>query len=398
MNRKFSLLLALTPALGCNTLMSHPALPSSGQFVTQLGVDTVAIERYTRAADRLEGDVLLRSPRLRNLHYVATLGANGQITSLTTTSRRPSMAATAPALFTQTITLGPTTTVETFRNGQRDTANSGMRSYQGPGVATLPTEPPAYGLYEQIIAANTPPVSGSAALTQVGGPGPKTAPLALSWRGPDSVQFSSNFFPGTPWLEIAALQNGRIVGVNSMGTTIKTIAHRDDNLDFARVMAGWVAQEAAGTMMGQASMLDTTRASVAGANLEVVYSRPLRRGRTIFGSVVPWGEVWRTGANAATQLTTSRDLMFGNTLVPAGKYTLFTLPSPSGAKLIINSQTGQWGTDYDSKRDLARLDLTTTMLPSSTEKFTISIDPSGSGGVFKMAWADRAYWIPFTVK
>ncbi|MDQ6717239.1 MAG: DUF2911 domain-containing protein, partial [Gemmatimonadota bacterium] len=215
---------------------------------------------------------------------------------------------------------------------------------------------------------------------------------------PDSVQFSSNFFPGTPWLEIAAVQNGKIIGMNSMGTTIKTISHRDDGVDYARILSGWMAQEASGAMMGQASTLDTTRASIGGADLQVVYSRPLKRGRVIFGNVVPWGEVWRTGANAATMFSTSRDLMIGGTLLPAGKYTLWTLPTSTGAKLIINSQTGQWGTDYDQKRDFARIDLTTTMLSSPQDRFVIGLAPSGNGGVLRMAWDDRAYSVPFTVR
>lgn len=398
MNAKSSLLFAVASTIGCSTIMSHPALPVSGGFVTQLGVDTVAIERYTRTADKLEGDVAVRTGRVRVVHYVASLDANGRMTSLHTTIRVPSAAATAPARLDQTITFGPTTTVETLRNGQRDTVSSGVKSYQGSGVGTIPTEPPSYGIYEQLISSYAPPVSGSSPLTQIGGPGPQTAPLALSWRGPDSVQFASNFFPGTPWLEIAAVRNGKIVGVNSMGTTIKTIAHRDDNVDYAKVLAGWMAQEASGTVMGQASVLDTTRATIAGADLKVVYSRPLKRGRVIFGNVVPWGEVWRTGANAATMFTTSRDLVIGGTTVPAGTYTLWTLPTSTGAKLIINSQTGQWGTDYDPKRDFARIDLTTTMLASPQDRFVIGFVPSGDGGVLRMAWDDRAYSVPFTVK
>lgn len=396
MIRNFLAVVAVSTTLGCATMMYHPALPASGQFVTQLGVDTVGIERYTRTADKLEGDVVLRSPRIRVIHYVASLDASGRITTLHTTTRRPSMAPTAPALVDQTISIGAQTTVETMRNGQRDTT-SGVRTYEGVGVPTISTEPPSYGIYEQLIFSNL--TSGATArLTQIGGPGPRTAPLALSWRGPDSVQFASGFFPPTPWLEVAAVKNGRVVGVNAMGTTVKTISHRDDNLDFSRVLAGWVAQEAAGTVMGQTSVLDTTRASIGGANLEVVYSRPSKRGRVIFGNVVPWGEIWRTGANAATQLTTSRDLVIGGTTVPAGKYTLWTLPTATGATLIINSQTGQWGTDYDPKRDFARIPLTTTMLSSPTERFTISLDPDGNGGVIRLAWDDRAYSVPFTVK
>jgi hypothetical protein len=396
MTRNFSALLASILAFGCTSMMSHPSLPASGGFVTQLGVDTVGIERYTRSAGRLEGDVVARAPQVRVVHYVATLDPAGRMTSLITTITRPSAAAGAPPRLRQTISFGPTTTVETFRNGQRDTAASGVRTYQGIGVGSIPTEPPSYGLYEQIMAANM--TGGTVGLTQVGGIGPVTAPLALSWRGPDSVQFASNFFPGTPWLEIAAVNNGRIVGVNSMGTTVKTIAHRDDNLNFNNVLAGWVAQEASGRVMGQASTLDTLSESVNGADIQIVYSRPMRRGRVIFGNVVPWGEVWRTGANAATMFSTSRDLMFGSTLVPAGKYTLWTLPTANGAQLIINSQTGQWGTDYDAKRDFARLPLMTTMLSTPVDRFTISVDPSGGTPVLRLAWADRSYSIPFTVK
>ena len=396
MIRKFLAGVAVFTSAACQTMMSHPALPASGGFVTQLGVDTIGIERYTRTANRLEGDVALRSPRVRVIHYSAALDANGRVQSLTTTVRRPGTPPTAPAMMAQTIAFGARTTVETMRNGQRDTT-SGVRTYEGVGVPTIPSEPPAYGLYEQIIASNqTGP--GTVRLTQIGGPGPRTAPLALSWRGTDSVCFASGFFPPSPWLEVAAVENGRIVGVNSTGTTIKTIAHRDDNLDFNNVLNGWMTREAATGGMGPASPLDTTRASINGANLEIVYSRPSKRGRVVFGNLVPWGEVWRTGANAATQLATTRDLVIGGTAVPAGKYTLWTLPTPNGAQLIINSQTGQWGTDYDPKRDFARVNLATTMLSSPMERFTIGIDSAGGGGVLRMAWDDRAYSVPFTVK
>jgi hypothetical protein len=143
---------------------------------------------------------------------------------------------------------------------------------------------------------------------------------------------------------------------------------------------------------------DTVRATVGAANLEIAYSRPLKRGRVIFGNVVPWNQVWRTGANAATQLTTSADIVFGNTVIPAGKYTLWSLPTSTGAKLIINSQTGQWGTEYDAARDVARLDLAQTTIATPVEEFTISIVPQGTNGVLRLSWDDREYSIPFRVK
>jgi hypothetical protein len=115
--------------------------------------------------------------------------------------------------------------------------------------------------------------------------------------------------------------------------------------------------------------------------------------------VVPWGQVWRTGANAATQLVTNRPLVIGGTTVPAGTYTLWTLPSASGAQLIINKQHGQWGTDYDASQDLVHLPLTRSALTTPVEQFTIAIDPSGStGGTLRMRWEGTEYSIPFTVQ
>jgi hypothetical protein len=112
----------------------------------------------------------------------------------------------------------------------------------------------------------------------------------------------------------------------------------------------------------------------------------MRRGRTIFGNVVPWDTVWRTGANQATQLITDRDLVIGGTAVPAGTYSLFTVPSPKGWQLIINKQHGQWGTDYDSKQDLARIPMRIREVSTPTEQFTIATRGGASGSEVVIAW------------
>jgi hypothetical protein len=91
-------------------------------------------------------------------------------------------------------------------------------------------------------------------------------------------------------------------------------------------------------------------------------------------TLAPEGKVWRTGANEATTLTTETDLNIGGAKVPAGKYTLYTLPSQDTWKLIINKQTGQWGTEYHQDQDLARVDMKTTPITVPVEQFTISLD------------------------
>ncbi len=152
---------------------------------------------------------------------------------------------------------------------------------------------------------------------------------------------------------------------------------------------------------------ETVSADVDGAGIKIVYGRPFSKDpksgetRKIWGGLVPYGKVWRTGANEATTLTTSAPIQFGGsaTTIPAGSYSLFTLPEEGGgAKLIVNKQTGQWGTKYDEKEDLARVDLKKTALEKPVDQFTMAVEKNSSGGVLKMMWETTEYSAPFTVK
>ncbi len=126
-----------------------------------------------------------------------------------------------------------------------------------------------------------------------------------------------------------------------------------------------------------------------GKIVTIDYSRPSMRGRKIFGGLVPYGQIWRTGANAATSLKTDVNLTIGGAAVPAGSYTLYTIPGETGWKLIINKQTGQWGTDYEEKQDLARVDMKVASNATPTEQFTISLDKTGaSSATLKLDWAN----------
>ncbi|HVE79159.1 MAG TPA: DUF2911 domain-containing protein [Gemmatimonadaceae bacterium] len=148
-----------------------------------------------------------------------------------------------------------------------------------------------------------------------------------------------------------------------------------------------------------ASPRDSAMQMIGGAHVMVDYSRPSKRGRQIFGGLVPYDQVWRTGANAATTFVTSRDLVVGGTSIPAGTYSLYTLPSAKGWKLIINKQAGQWGTEYNESQDLARVDLKVETVRAPVEKFTIAIEPQGTtGGTLALSWDTTRASVPFTIK
>jgi hypothetical protein len=144
---------------------------------------------------------------------------------------------------------------------------------------------------------------------------------------------------------------------------------------------------------------ETVKATIDGATITVEYGRPLMKGRKVMGELVPFGKVWRTGADEATTLTTDKELQIGGTIVPAGKYTLYTLPGQTDWQLIVNKQTGQWGTEYDQKQDLGRVPLKKTATSAPVEQLTISVDKSpAGGGLLRIAWENTALTAPVTVR
>jgi hypothetical protein len=154
---------------------------------------------------------------------------------------------------------------------------------------------------------------------------------------------------------------------------------------------------------------ETISTVIDGNRVVIVYGRPYTKDpksgemRKIWGGLVPYGAVWRTGSDEATVLITQKPITFGETTVPAGAYTLFTLPNADGtAKLIINKQIGQWGVgpnSYDEKQDLARVDLKKEPLDNSVDEFTMALTKSPSGGgVLKMSWENTQYSVPFSVQ
>ena len=151
--------------------------------------------------------------------------------------------------------------------------------------------------------------------------------------------------------------------------------------------------------MKQLSVRDSTRASIGTAAFTVDYGRPLARGRVLLGSILPFNGVWRTGANAATQFTTSAPIILAGMRVPAGSYTLWTVPRANGgAELIVNKQVGQWGTGYDDAHDLGMKPMTVDTLTSPVEQFTISIAAADARhGTLVMTWGTFRWTAPIVV-
>ncbi len=350
-------------------------------WLTKLGNDTVAFERFTRTGDRLEGDYVVVVPRLRINKYLVSFNPDGTVKHYQYSSRAAVEAAGAPPSVEATATFGDGAVVALItRGGRTDT----VRVAAGHA---LPNALYAWGLFGLATEAARRIPGDSAVVEQWGIGARQVTKTAVSRRG-DSL--AVDFF-GSPMM-VAADARGRPSAVNGGRTTVKVLAARVDRLDLSALTEAFAARERAGQIAGALSPRDTIVATVRGAAVWVDYGRPSKRGRQLYGGIVPYDQVWRTGANAATQIRFDRPLQIGGAAVPAGTYTLWTLPTTRGVKLIINKQVGQWGTEYDPSRDLVRVDADVEKLDDLVERFTISVVDGANQGELRFDW-DHTRWV-----
>ena len=136
--------------------------------------------------------------------------------------------------------------------------------------------------------------------------------------------------------------------------------------------------------------------TIDGAAISIEYGRPFVKGRPV-EQVAPFGREWRTGADQATTLITDKPLKFGTLSVPAGTYTLYTVPGEKEWQLVVSKRTGQWGVPYPAGQDLGRAPMTVGKAKTPVEQLTISVDDTRAGGTLRVEWGDTSASIPFTV-
>jgi hypothetical protein len=374
MRRLFPLLLVVvTPLLTVPVTSAQ----ESGAYVLTLGVDTTSVERYTRTKDRLEVDQVGRSPRVLRRKFTYDY-RNGVIDKL-------SMIVTPPGAD------APTQVLEARRDGDslRLSTRTGNAAAVASAVAIEPgtivlarTSPWAVleGEIQKLARSRADTLGGTSLYLGAG----STDRYLLKKLGRDSVSV---------WLSSGDLSHvridkaGRVLGVRPLAGTFQVALTRPATLDVEALATAYRAREQGGTSLGMLSPRDTVRTTLpGGGTLAIDYGSPAKRGRVVFGGVVPYGQVWRTGANAATQLKVDRAIEIAGNAVPAGHYTMWTIPGAAGWKFILNKETGQWGTAHKPESDLFTTDMKVSSLPQVAERFRISLEPTATGGFVHMDW------------
>ena len=370
-------------------------------FIARLGRDTVSVEDVTRRGNKLVSDEVDRFPRVRRRHTEIELADDGSIRRLVMDIHTPSEPENQRDRRVEAEVRGTNVRVT-----KKDNFGTVTRTFQNDGVA-MAHLPQMYSLYELYIAA----AMRKGAATNAGDGkwiGMRqfyidrefdNVPLHrgnVRRMADGTVEIRHDWLSGTGSATLDSVY--RLVRYSGAGTTYKVdVARLAEPPNVKVIGERFAAAEASAGAAKSLSVRDTTRATIGSATFEVDYSRPLARGRQLLGDVVPYGQVWRTGANAATQFSTTAPINLAGIPVPAGKYTLWTIPTAQGVTLIVNTQTGQWGTGYNSARDLARAPLITEMVTNQVEKFTISIRSDNSrSGALVMEWGSFRGSAPIT--
>ncbi|MEP0547758.1 MAG: DUF2911 domain-containing protein [Rhodothermales bacterium] len=373
--RRLLLLILALPLFG-------PAMAQDrAAFVTTLGADTLAVERFWQTEDGVEADVVLRTPRTTRTQYRLTLDADGDVARYEAVTRTP---------------------------GEDEPTRRVVAEPEGDSLVVRVTEGAEMGTRRVVRVAGALPfidmVHWPFELMLTRAAGRDIAQPLFTERGTLDFEVGTDAagrrtvthpFRGTMTVETDA--EGRLQSLDAGATTRALTVTRTDGVDLDALTDRFAARDAAGQPFGPLSGRGETTAQVGGATISVDYGQPARRGRDLFGALVPWGELWRTGANRATHLTTDRDLVLGGLAVPAGQYTLFTIPEPDGGVLIVNRETGQNGNSYDPSRDLGRVPMTRSERAESVEPFTIEVAETADGGALRLVWGNDAFTVPFSV-
>jgi hypothetical protein len=382
----YSLLSLLTFAIifsGCGPTIIESNDISKNAFITKLGKDTLAIEQFSIDENIVSAKVLLRSPRTVLREYKMALNDNGMMQSL-------------DAIYIDPLTDSVTRTDKLFWDGDslRFEISQGERSRTGAALAgegILPFIDMVHWPFDLMLkrAYQKEGITQQSLIS-----GSRLFDFELNKMGPDSMTVKH---PTRGTMGTNVNNEGQLIFLEASQTTRALIVERTGSIDFDAYVSDFAERDKTGNPFGSLSGRGATDVSVLGANIKVDYGTPVKRGREIWGALVKYGKRWRTGANRATHFSTDKDLMFGDLLVPAGEYTLFTILEEDGGTLIINTQTGQNGQTYDENLDLGRVPLQFRDLDDVVEVFTITAENEGEIGMLKLQWDKKELITSFSI-
>jgi hypothetical protein len=394
------LLLAALAAIACRRAEPEQRYG----FIARLGSDTISVESVTRRGNTVVVDGVDRFPRVRRRHTEIELGPGSTIRHLVMDIHTPSEPANQRERH-----VTADVTADSVHILQTDGAGKLRHDFATNGAVGMAHVPQMYSLYELYFDAA---FARAAALKRVAGDTVQLRQFYIDREFdrfplhhgvvrllPDNrAEIQHEWLSGTGQATFDS--TGRMLTYSGARTTyLVDVARLSSPPDIRSVADKFEALEAAKGSVSQLSPRDTVRSSIGNVSIAIDYSRPLARGRVLLGNVIPYDRVWRTGANAATQFTTSAPLTLAGIQLAAGTYTLWTVPHHNGVDLIVNAQAGQWGTQYDRSRDVGTARMQSSTLSTPVDQFTILLAAKDARhGTLTLEWGSFRWTAPIQVR
>ncbi|WP_314509170.1 DUF2911 domain-containing protein [Xanthocytophaga agilis] len=193
------------------------------------------------------------------------------------------------------------------------------------------------------------------------------------------------------------LSNGMVVCNQAIGQNIAQHVSQNSEPQIIDTDLNRIQVDSVITPVQRASPIAIATYKKSPIYIKVTYGQPMKRGREIFGKLEPYGQLWRTGSNEATEITTTQDLQIGNKILKAGTYTLFTVPDKDKWKIIFNSELGQWGAyTYDPSKDVLTTEVSSSNVDHLYEAFFIAFSQAQNGVEMILTWDKTKVVIPMT--
>jgi hypothetical protein len=375
MKLSFSIALAIAAPMA-------PLLAQDATILYRLGKDTVAVETFSRTPTKMTGETVVRSGgAIVRTTYDITI-ANNRPTAVVFRRLQADGNPPANAPVEWRFTLGADSAKReiVWKDSTQRAAFAAANAIPAFPVYT-------YAPFELIYARGAGKRDSAPAIPLQG---TTVGVIGLETVGGDTLKMRG----GTYAMLVRFDREGRLLSTDGSFTTNKAVGTRSSGKANIASLAG---------AMKPTGVLSPRATAYAGFNrgpIFINYGRPAVRERTVWGgALIPYDSVWRTGANEATHLATSKPLSIGDLSLPAGLYTLWIQHTRNGTFLIVNKQVGQWGTDYSPAQDIGKVKMEMAKTPEHVEDFTITVRPTGPNrGAIDFAWGDSVATAAFTTR
>jgi hypothetical protein len=371
----------LRSALAALVAAPTALLAQDATIIYRLGKDTVAVEQFTRTPTRLAGEMVTRSgAAVIRTQYDITV-ANNRPTAAVIRRRQAdgSPLPNNPMEYRFTFRADSAKREVVWRDSTQTVSFAAANAFVNFPVY-------AYAPFELVFARG----AARDSIPAIGLGGNGVGAIGLQVHAGDTLRMRGGMFP----LLVRLVREGGLLSTEGVFTTNKATGTR---------IAGKVDIGAMAAAMKPTGTLSPRATAYAGFNrgpIFVNYGRPAVRDRTVWGgTLVPYDSIWRTGANEATHLATSKTMMLGDLTLAPGLYTLWIQHTRGGTFLIVNKGVGQWGTEYDASQDIGRVKMAMAKTPDHVEDFTITVRAlGGNRGALDFAWGDQVATAPFTYR